>query len=1415
MDFIEPVVNIVPTVKKYFKYQICHNDYVNEFKEKQTQLKRRRQDIEEELHAQLRQPGKIAKKEVQAWLEKADQETAEKVVEDLICKGGFLTYICSSRKLDKRTQALTEGIFKQGEKYTSADESLVVDTPSIEYWATVFGEMQEQLKLRQKDIEAKLETQLMQPGKIASMEVEDWLKKVGQQIPIKVEDLINQGGCSSLSNLRRKIEELKQIFEQGEKYTNAGESLVTDVYSSQRGATVFKEMQEQLKLRQKDIEAKLETSLLQPGKMASNEVKDWMEKASQQIDIKVEDLISQGECSSPSNLWKKIEELRQILEQGKEFTNAGVILVIDDHSIKGFPLLVEKCSGRDDIQEKILKRLKGDEVARIAISGMGGVGKTTIMKNVHNQLLIESKFENVIWVTVSKDFNITVQQKMKFDILQFQKKIASSLKLEREPDHENETKLAALISQRLGQGSYLLILDDVWEPFSLEDVGISNPVGNNGCKLVLTTRSKDVARAMDCNVIHVNPLPPEEALELFAEKIGSDVFSDGKIKRDIEPFLKKILQKCDGVPLAIVTVAKSMKGKLLPRHWKLALSEFSKFESIIDCLKFSYECLEQQCQECFLCCALYPEDYEIRKEELIEYWIEEGLIYKEGKTREAMNWKGHDILDKLVDNCLLQLVKNRYEQECVNMHDLLREMALEISPQFLVKAGIALEKLPEEHEWRENLLKVSLMRNHITEIPSSMPSPKCPMLTTLLLSNNKISTIPEAFFEHMLGLKIVDLSSNHQLSRLPSSISKLEKLTTLLLRECQSLREVPALSNLVGLKKLDLLWTSIEELPQGLNMLTNLKYLGLGGRLSETLDEPLQNLSKLQHLQVIANRHAETEFKWETIGIWGKLQNLEKLHLDHLHNLNMVFGEIGAIAKSASLPASTFSSLQDICAWRCNKIKKLLFPVRWLEYLQKLQTIKVGYCEQLEEIIGSESKEGEKVTLPNLERLELTRLPLLKTIYSGSLICDSIKKIAIYGCKNIESVFWPGFNPLPNLEYLYLLELPNLKSVFDEEGLGLSPLVSPTSFFSLKEIRVDRCGQLKKVFPSGWLLRYFQSLEAIKVSLCLQMEELISSSAHEEEKVTLPKLERLELTRLPLLKTIYRGSLICDSIKKIEIFDCENIESVFWSGFNPLLNLEYLELINLKHLKSVFDEEGLGLSPLVSPTSFFSLKEIRVDRCGQLKKVFPSGWLLRYFQSLEAIKVSLCSQMEELISSSAHEEEKVTLPKLERLELTILPLLKSICSSSSVLICDSIQSLEITGCKKLKRIPLNFPLLDNAQSSHPPSLKEIVVLPKQLWESLEWDHPNAKDILAPFYKFRLPWWWAHRKCKPFNLQFSISDSIQYEFSILNKSLSLIYSFLPHWQQLGFGLVTTRKLEEFTDALVAVAVAVAVGVGFSM
>ncbi|GKV41155.1 hypothetical protein SLEP1_g48723 [Rubroshorea leprosula] len=1013
----------------------------------------------------------------------------------MICKGGCFTYICSSRKLDKETQALEVGILKRGEKYTNTGAILVMDDHSIQSRVSVFEDKQKEVKQVKEKIEVDLQTQLRQPGKIAWNKVEDWLKKASQQVTMKVEGLISQGECSSSTNVEEKIEELKQ------------------------------------------------------------------------------------ECSSSTNIEEKTEELKQTLEEGKEFTNVGVSLVIDDHSKKGVTMLAEKCIARDDVQEEILQLLRGDKVTRIAVCGMGGVGKTTIMQQ--------------------------------FDILKFQKSIARKLQLDLKNADQDEIELAGLIADRLQQGSHVLILDDVWEPFSLEHVGIPDLVGNNGCKLVLTTRlQQEVGRAMECEVIPVMPLPDDEALALFLDKVGSEVVSYPRYKSDIEPFLNQILKKYE---------------------------ELSKSKEIVDRLKFSYDHLEEQYKKCFLYCALYPEDHYIQQEELIEFWIDEGFITDEKGSRHLMTCEGHSIIQKLIDNCMLESVKEVDEEymevrlhemikvknkdDWVSMHDLLREMVLNIiHPQFMVKAGMALEELPEEVEGRKNLLKVSLMENQIREFPSSMLSPKCPMLTTLLLSKNNITTIPEAFFYHMPGLKILDLSGNHNLLRLPSSVFKLESLTTLLLENCESLEEVPFLSNLGGLKKLNLYGTSIKELPQGLNMLTKLKYLWLGGMLSDIPNGLLRNLSKLQYLGV----DLRIPLKWEEIGRLSKLESLDG-RLSTLDDMTLFAKSERKFLNQYTISVGSYSP-RDSC----------LYNKTFSNVMKSIVCCHIDICEE-----------------PNW-------LP------------SDAQDFYILDCKDVRSLDdISGFQQATDLRHCTVDRL-----VGAVEAVAKSAPLPAGTFSSLQKIQVWGCEEIKKLLPLR-LLQYLQNLQTIEVIHCHQMEEIIWSEYEEEgekalEKLTLPKLERLVLKALPALNSIYSGSTT----------------------------------VLIYNLKSLFDEEVLGLS--TPPTNFFTLKTINVSACFKLKKVFSSELLLGYFQSLETIEVYLCGQMEELISSSTYEEkealEKITLPKLQRLELSRLPELKSICSSSSVLICDSMNALLIRNCKKLKKIPLHLSSLDNGQ---PPSLKQI------------------------------------------------------------------------------------------------------------
>ncbi|XVE50360.1 hypothetical protein DITRI_Ditri01bG0156200 [Diplodiscus trichospermus] len=146
-------------------------------------------------------------------------------------------------------------------------------------------------------------------------------------------------------------------------------------------------------------------------------------------------------------------------------------------------------------------------------------------------------------------------------------------------------------------------------------------------------------------------------------------------------------------------------------------------------------------------------------------------------------------------------------------------------------------------------------------------------------------------------------------------------------------------------------------------------------------------------------------------------------------------------------------------------------------------------------------------------------------------------------------------------------------------------------------------------------------------------------------------------------------------------------------------------------------------------------------RCSNIRKLFPH-WLLANLQNLEEITLMDCDQLEEVMGAAIPEDEhdetgidtiKIILPKLRNLELEFLPELRSICSKSATLICDSLELIDVSNCEKLKRISLSLSRLGNGQPYAPPSLK--IIGRRKWWESLEWDHPNYKEVLQPHCHF--------------------------------------------------------------------------------
>nr|KJB61819.1 hypothetical protein B456_009G383200 [Gossypium raimondii] len=813
----------------------------------------------------------------------------------------------------------------------------------------------------------------------------------------------------------------------------------------------------------------------------------------------------------------------------------------------GLPLPTSELVGEEPVRNEIWACLMQEEVRKIGVWGMGGVGKTTIMKHIHNGLLKQQRFERVIWVTISKEFNV----------MKVQDKIASALESKEYLDkEEDKLRRAAILSEMLkNAGKHVLILDDVWDKVSLGEVGIPEPSGSNGCKLVLTTRLEHVCKYMGCKVIKVKPLSEEEALILFLNKVGPNIVQSPTIM----PTLKLVVKECAGLPLTIVVVAGTMKGEDNPLIWKNALGELKertgKVEGVeaevIERLKFSFDHLkDEKVKYCFLHCALYPEDFEVEKDELIECWIDEGFIDDMG-TRQEMKDKGHVILKKLGDNCLLENITNVFGQPRVKMHDAVRDMALSITSmnsRYIVQAGLQLKELPKRGQWSPDIEKVSLMHNSITEFPADVLPTKCQLLTTLLLQENPIKKIPYSFFINMPCLCVLNLSYT-EIESLPNSISELKNLTTLLLCCCFQLRDIPCLSMLQELKKLDLYRTKIEEVPEGMDMLIKLRYLDLSVR---TLKEiPAGLLPKLVHLQHLG---------------FDKQISLKAEEMEPLKKLECFTGRFEDINEFNKFISSLQQSKKNLIKYHL-LVGSYLIKYHLLVGSSFMPTAR----DKTVTIEGVQNCEGELIMHPNeIQGLNIVECDYLRNLVDGNSSFKNVIDLRVRFCEGIECVVSlssfasSSAHPFQSLEMLDLQHLPKLSAIImNDAGIGsatTSTLAPSATFSHLKEITIVNCSSMKTLLPH-WLLPNLQNLEDIHVGACSQLVEILGAATLEVEekesdaliKFLLPKLRELTFSELPNLKSICSrsGVMVCDSLQIIRITRCDKLKRI--PPFVPLV----------------------------------------------------------------------------------------------------------------------------------------------------------------------------------------------------------------------------------------------------------------------
>ena len=153
--------------------------------------------------------------------------------------------------------------------------------------------------------------------------------------------------------------------------------------------------------------------------------------------------------------------------------------------------------------------------------------------------------------------------------------------------------------------------------------------------------------------IEVGCLSREEAINLFQVKVGEETL---KSHPDIPKLAKDVAEECEGLPLALITIGLAMRRRKNPEEWDHAISVLQSYPSefsgigdhVFPVLKFSYDSLPSvRVKDCFLYCSIFPQDYNIRKNELIKLWIGEGLLVLDGhedihgafKSRRIYYWK--------------------------------------------------------------------------------------------------------------------------------------------------------------------------------------------------------------------------------------------------------------------------------------------------------------------------------------------------------------------------------------------------------------------------------------------------------------------------------------------------------------------------------------------------------------------------------------------------------------------------------------------------------------------------------------------------------------------------------------------------------------------------------------------------------